>query len=79
VTIAEFAFKPNTLTVKVGAPVEWTNNDSFAHSIRSTDSAFDEKAMAKGEKATVTFSKARTYAYLCGIHNSMTGTVVVEA
>ena len=25
-----------------------------------------------------TFSTPGTYAYLCGIHNSMTGTVVVE-
>ena len=78
VDVVDFAFKPSTLTVKVGTVVTWTNGDAFSHSIRSKDAAFDEHAMAAGAKATVTFTTAGTYAYICGIHNSMTGTVVVE-
>ena len=78
VEVVDFAFKPSTLTVKVGTVVTWTNGDAFSHSIRSKDGAFDEQRMATGAKATVTFTKAGTYAYICGIHNSMTGTVVVE-
>ena len=78
VDVVDFAFKPSTLTVKVGTVATWTNGDAFSHSIRSKDGAFDEQTMAAGAKATVTFTKAGTYAYICGIHNSMTGTVVVE-
>lgn len=78
VQIVDFAFKPATLTVKMGSTVTWTNADSFAHSIRSNDGTFDEQRMDKGASATVTFAKPGSYAYICGIHNSMTGTVVVE-
>ncbi len=78
VQIVEFAFQPATLTVKVGGTVTWTNADSFAHSIWSNDATFDEQRMDKGATATVTFAKLGSYAYICGIHNSMTGTVVVE-
>ena len=78
VRIVDFAFAPQTSTVHAGAVVTWTNADSFAHSIRSNDGTFDEQRMDKGASATVTFAKPWSYAYICGIHNSMTGTVVVE-
>ena len=78
VRIVDFAFAPQTLTVHAGANVTWTNADAFAHSIRSNDGAFDEAQMDTGGTASVTFARAGTYAYVCGIHNSMTGTVVVE-
>ena len=76
--IVDFAFTPVSLTVRAGTTVTWTNADSFAHSIRSPDGAFDEATMETGQTAPVTFAKPGTYAYVCGIHNSMTGTVVVE-
>ena len=79
VTVVDFAFKPASLTVKAGTPVVWTNKDAFAHSVRSNDGTFDEQTMKAGQTATVTFAKPGTYAYVCGIHNSMTGTVVVTA
>ena len=79
VTVADFAFAPATLTVKAGTAVVWTNKDAFAHSVRSADGAFGEQPLKAGQTATVTFAKPGTYAYLCGIHNSMTGTVVVTA
>jgi plastocyanin len=79
VAVADFAFKPASVTVKVGSTVVWTNGDSFAHSIHSNGGVFDEQRMNKGESAKVTFTKAGTFAYICGIHNSMTGTVVVES
>ena len=78
VRIVDFAFAPQTLTVHAGAAVTWTNADAFAHSVRSNDGAFDEAQMDTGGTASVTFAKPGTYAYVCGIHNSMTGTVVVE-
>ena len=65
--------------MKAGTPVVWTNKDAFAHSVRANVGSFDEQTMKAGQTATVTFAKPGTYAYVCGIHNSMTGTVVVTA
>lgn len=78
IDIVDFAFNPATLTVATGASVTWKNGDGVAHSIRSKDAAFDEQRMESGATAMVTFSKPGSYAYVCGIHNSMTGTIVVQ-
>jgi len=77
-TIVDFAFSPEPVTVKAGQTVTWTNKDPFAHSIQSGDGSFDSAPLGQGASYSATFSTPGTYAYLCGIHSSMTGTVVVE-
>jgi len=77
-TIVDFAFSPEPVTVTAGQTVTWTNHDPFAHSIKSSDGSFDSASLGQGASYSATFSTPGTYAYLCGIHNSMTGTVVVE-
>lgn len=79
VAIKDFAFAPQTVTVKVGGAVTWTNGDGFAHSVKSADGSFVSKDIEQGQSYSATFATAGTFAYICGIHNSMTGTVVVEA
>ncbi|GHO45094.1 cupredoxin domain-containing protein [Ktedonospora formicarum] len=78
VSIAQFAFAPESLTVKVGTKVTWTNNDSATHTVTSDQGAFDSGALAPGSKFSFTFSKAGTYTYHCSIHPSMTATIVVQ-
>jgi plastocyanin len=78
VSIKDFAFNPQTVTVKVGAVVTWQNNDTVSHDVVADDGTFDTKMLAPGEKGSYTFTKAGTYTYKCGIHPSMTGTIVVE-
>ncbi|HVZ58847.1 MAG TPA: cupredoxin family copper-binding protein [Patescibacteria group bacterium] len=78
VAIKNFAFGPGTLTVKVGTTVTWDNQDSVAHSAVADDGTFDTKLLSPGEKGSFTFTKAGTYTYHCGVHPSMTGTIVVE-
>jgi plastocyanin len=78
VTIQDFAFSPETVTVKVGSAITWTNGDGFAHSVKSADGSFVSQDLQQGQSFTATFSTPGSYAYVCGIHNSMTGTVVVE-
>ena len=76
VTIAGFAFSPQTITIDVGDSVTWTNNDDVDHT--ATGSGFDTSTITSGGgTATVTFDTAGTFAYACAIHPSMTGTVVV--
>jgi plastocyanin len=79
VAIKDFAFAPAALTVKVGAKVTWTNQDSDAHTVTSQGSggALNSKAMNTGDTFSYTFTKAGTYSYLCTIHPFMTATVTV--
>ena len=76
VTIAGFAFSPQSITIDVGDTVTWTNNDDVDHT--ATGPGFDTSTITSGGgTATVTFNTAGTFAYHCTIHPSMTGTVVV--
>jgi plastocyanin len=76
--INNFAFSPETITVKVGSAVTWTNQDPFAHSVKSADGSFVSQDLEQGQTFSATFTTAGTFAYICGIHTFMTGTVVVQ-
>ena len=78
ISIANFAFAPNSLTVKVGTKVTWTNNDSVAHTVTENNGAFNSGDLAPGSSYSFTFSKAGTYSYHCSIHPSMTATITVQ-
>ena len=77
VTIAGFAFDPPELTVAVGSTVTWTNQDGFAHTASSKDGTFDSGELPNAGTFSFTFDTAGTFAYICNIHPSMSGTVVV--
>lgn len=79
VTIAEFAFDPATLTVKVGATATWTNRDSATHTVAWADGSQGSRSLTDGGAPySRTFDTPGTFAYVCGIHPRMKGTVVVE-
>jgi plastocyanin len=90
VSIADFAFKPQTLTVQVGTTVTWTNDDSVAHTVVSTDGMatdantiglFASGTLAPGQSFSFTFDEPGTHFYECSIHASMAtmhGKVVVK-
>lgn len=75
VSIKNFAFNPKTLTVKAGTVVAWTNNDSAPHQIKSSN--FNSAVLNNGQNFKFTFSAAGEYNYLCSIHPSMTGKIIV--
>jgi plastocyanin len=76
VSIENSAFNPDSLTVKAGATVTWTNNDSITHSIKSD--SFNSPQLAKGDTFSFTFNNKGTFDYTCGIHPSMKGKIIVE-
>jgi plastocyanin len=78
VKIQSFNFVPGSITIKAGTKVTWTNDDPTQHSIKSQNGQFDSQDLSQGQTFTATFSTPGTYAYICGIHNFMTGTVVVQ-
>lgn len=78
VSISDFAFHESEVFVTAGSEVTWTNEDGFAHSVVATDGSFFSESLDEGESFKTTFDTAGTFAYVCGIHASMTGTVVVS-
>ena len=79
VSIDNFTFTPQTLTVKVGTTVTWTNKDDIPHGIASDNNAFRRsKALDTGDKFAFTFTTPGTYKYFCYVHPHMTGTIVVQ-
>lgn len=81
VNIKEFAFGPESITVKVGTTVTWTNQDQDPHTVTSQhdDGPLKSATLNTGDTYRYTFTKAGSYDYLCTIHPFMTGTVVVTA
>lgn len=78
ITIQSFAFAPASLTVKSGATVTWTNMDSPKHSVKWDDGTTGSDPLSTGATYTRTFATAGTFTYVCGIHASMKGTIVVN-
>lgn len=76
VDISDFAFVEAEVNVAVGGTVTWTNNDDADHTATGDD-GFDTGTITPGQSATVTFDTAGSFAYACGIHPYMAGTVVV--
>ena len=78
VSIDNFTFGPQTLTVKAGTTVTWVNLDDEPHTVFSDAGLFRSSALDTQERFSFKFEKAGTYHYLCTIHPRMLGTVVVE-
>ena len=79
VRIANFEFKPQTVVVKPGTKVTWTNADSSIHDIKDTSPLATpvSPSLSKGDTFSITYSQPGTYSYVCGIHPYMTGSVEV--
>jgi plastocyanin len=77
VAIDNFAFAPATLTVTAGGTVTWTNRDEEPHTVAASDGSFHSPGMGTGATFSHTFSAPGKFDYVCSIHPSMHGTVVV--
>jgi plastocyanin len=80
VSIDNFSFAPQTLTVKAGTTVTWTNRDDIPHGIGSSNNAFKRSAaLDTDDSFSFTFTTPGTYQYFCYLHPHMVGSIVVEA
>ena len=79
VTIDNFTFSPQTLTINAGTKVTWTNRDDIPHIVASTTKAFRSPALDTDDSYSFTFTTAGSYEYFCSLHPHMTGTIVVQA
>ena len=80
VLIKDYDFTPNSVTVKPGTTVTWTDADTADHwvvSAPASPEAFDLGRQRTGKVVSHTFTQSGTYPYYCNLHNYMKGTVVV--
>ena len=93
VSIADYSFTPDTVTVKVGTTVTWTNVGGVAHTSTADGGAWDSGQLASptsgggghgggggsaGGTYTTTFGATGTFTYHCANHpTTMKGAVVV--
>ena len=76
ISIENFTFTPQQLTIPVGTMVIWTNNDTVLHDV--TFEKFGSKKLSNGETFNHIFAAKGTYSYVCTIHPSMKGEVIVK-
>ena len=77
VTISDFTFASSPITVTAGSTITWTNADGPDHSVVAEDGSFHSNSLATGDTFSNTFDTAGTFNYVCGIHGSMHGIVIV--
>ena len=78
IEIKDFAFNPQTITVKSEEKVTWINRDEEPHTIVSVGKQFKKStALDTDQEFTITAGAPGTYEYFCSVHPKMTGTIVV--
>lgn len=79
VTIQNFIYSPNPITIDPGDSVRWTNLDTAQHSAISVNEGFISAVIGQNQSTTVTFNDPGTFEYVCAVHGaSMKGTVIVR-
>ena len=78
VSIADFAFAPEEITIAAGESVTWINNDGAPHGLEYRDGAPGVNPLLPGASFTRRFDRPGTYEYNCSVHPYMTGRVVVR-
>lgn len=78
VVIDKYRFEPQALTVAPGTTVEWVNQEKrTSHSVL-IDGHPESDRLFPGETFRFRFDQPGSYAYHCGPHPAMTGTVEVR-
>lgn len=80
VAIERSRYAPRSVTVAAGTEVTFRNLDPAVHTVTSPEDGapFDSGDLGEGEELVVRLDEPGTYEYLCEIHPTMRGTVVVE-
>ncbi|MDH3832353.1 MAG: cupredoxin family copper-binding protein [Gammaproteobacteria bacterium] len=78
VRIDGMRFVPEKITVKPGTKVTWVHGSQMPHTISGNADGLRSGTLYKGQQFSHTFNAEGSYNYICGLHPSMTGSVVVE-
>lgn len=78
VEIAGFAFRPARLSVAPGDTVVWVNRDIVPHTATDSAGTWDSGALGPGATWSLVPSAEGELAYLCALHPSMKGRLIVR-
>jgi plastocyanin len=78
VILDDYTFTPQVITVTVGSEVTWTSKDVVFHTVNAEDWTFNSGMVRPNASFRQTFELPGEYNYICSVHPSMRGTVVVE-
>src|SRR3989344_1607012 len=77
ISIIRYTFSPETVHVSVGDTLRWINQDGTSHNIKLLGNPASP-IISPGQTYDLTLQDKGTYAYSCGIHAKMHGTIIVE-
>jgi plastocyanin len=77
VEIRAFRFSPDTVIAAPGDTVVWTNADVVPHTATAAG-GWDTGEIRPGAIGRMVAANAGTYAYVCGYHPTMRGTLIVR-
>ena len=82
VEIRTFQFAPDTVQVRVGTTVTWTNWDEIEHTVTTgtpdgRDGMLNAVLRTRGDSVSRTFERAGTWPYFCDHHQFMRGVITV--
>ena len=86
VDIKDLAYSPVSIQVSQGDTVTWTNSEEIMpHDVTSgvfgqpdVGQAFGSEILLPGQSFQATFSQAGEFVYVCKLHPTMTGVVIVS-
>jgi len=76
VEIDNFNFIPPQVDIAKGGTVTWSQKDSYNHSVKSA--GFDSGELGQGQTFQHKFEEIGIYDYLCNLHPSMKGKIIVK-
>jgi plastocyanin len=78
VSIGNFLFGPERITVKAGQTITWTNVDDSPHQVTvQGETTLRTPVILKGQTTALAFNDVGTYGYICGLHPAMKGQIEV--
>ena len=78
IVLKDFHFSPMSLSVPAGATVICKNLDGEPHTVASDSGLFRSGGLDQNDSFTFTFDRPGTYRFICSIHPSMMGTIIVK-
>ncbi|MGH9224511.1 MAG: cupredoxin domain-containing protein [Acidimicrobiales bacterium] len=80
ITVVNFEYQPDVLTVPLGATVTWQNSSDRPHTVTDRGGQFDTDPIQPGLNGKVTFSTPGVYHVFCRINPArMNGVIIVDA
>jgi len=78
VTIEAMKYLPDRLTVHAGETVVWINKDLFPHTVTEVSGRFDSHEIKPDASWRYVAKRRGEFAYVCSLHPSMKGALLVE-